>query len=192
MFDEAAHPRGETGSAQGGKFVAASSSSKAPAKSKKAALKRGGRGGGGTLSYNGKTGTGYGSPNGDARVKALQQALNRLGLKDSKGRPLKVDGKLGPLTTSAVMAAQKRAGLPPTGKVTPALLKQLTSAKSLGKDGPAKAGTHKRSSLTRRKRALKTSAGKKPAAKAKPKPQRPKLPPAVQRAIDRIPANQRK
>jgi peptidoglycan hydrolase-like protein with peptidoglycan-binding domain len=188
-FDEAAHPRGEAGSAEGGKFVAGSSSSKAPAKSKKAALQRGGRGGG-TLSYNGKTGTGYGKAGGDPRVRKLQEALNRLGLKDSKGRPLKVDGKLGPLTTAAVMRAQKQAGVPPTGKVTPALLKQLTSAK--GKPKPA-SGTHKRTALARKKRPLKTPAGsKKPTGKAKPKPPRPKPPPAVQRAIARIPADQRK
>lgn len=182
-FDEAAHPRGETGSAQGGKFVAGSSSG-----SRKTALKKGG---GGTLGYDGKTGTGYGSPDGDPRVRKLQEALNKLGLKDSKGRPLKVDGKLGPLTTAAVMAAQRRLGQPPTGKVSPALLSQLTKGKATGKAKDGKpASTHKRSHLAAKKRPLKTTAGKKPAAKAKPKP-RPK-PPAVQRAIVRIPADQRK
>jgi peptidoglycan hydrolase-like protein with peptidoglycan-binding domain len=185
-FDEASHPRGETGSAQGGKFVAASSSSS----SRKTPLKKSG----GTLGYNGKTGTGYGSPNGDPRVRKLQEALNKLGLKDSKGRPLKVDGKLGPLTTAAVMAAQRRLGQPPTGKVSPALLSQLTKGKA---DSKAKSGkpasTHKRAHLAAKKRPLKTSAGKKPAVKAKPKPKpRPTPPPAVQRAIVRIPADQRK
>lgn len=66
-----------------------------------------------------------------AQVKALQAALNRLGLKDKNGKPLKLDGKLGPLTTSAIKAAQAALGLSQTGKVTPALFKRLTAAKTL-------------------------------------------------------------
>lgn len=105
---EKKHPRGKTGSGQGGQFVA--------------------------LSYDSKTntGTGYGSKQGDSRVKKLQTALNRLGLKDKNGKPLVIDGKLGPLTTSSIIAAQKKLGIKPAdGKVTPALLKQLTGAKTL-------------------------------------------------------------
>jgi hypothetical protein len=101
------HPRGAAGSGKGGQFV--------------------------PLSYNSKTntGTGYGSKAGDDRVKRLQQALNRLGLVDKNGKRLVVDGKLGPLTTSAIQAAQRKLGLKPDGKVTPALLSQLTKAKAI-------------------------------------------------------------
>jgi len=80
---------------------------------------------GGKLSFNGKTGTGYGTPGGDARVKLLQQALNDAGFTDGRGRPLAVDGKLGPLTTQAVKAAQAKLGLPQDGVVTPKLLAQI-------------------------------------------------------------------
>lgn len=122
------HPRGAAGSGKGGQFVA--------------------------LSYDSKrnVGTGYGSKQGDKRVVALQKALNRLGLKDKNGNRLVIDGKLGPLTTSSIIAAQKRLGLKPAdGKVTPALLHQITTAKTLG----GKPGTHKKSNLTRRKKPLK-------------------------------------
>lgn len=192
MWEETAHPRGKTGSPVGGEFVAASSSgSKPAARSKKAMLKSGGGGrkaGRGPLGFNGKTGTGYGRPGGDPRVKQLQTALNRLGLKDSKGHALQVDGKLGPLTTSSVMAAQRRLGVPATGKVTPALLAQLTKAKGLGNPK----AMHRRTHLAGKRPLKKTSAGKKPAAKARPKPTPRPLPPGVQRAIARIPADQRK
>lgn len=87
----------------------------------------------GVLAYNPKTntGTGYGMKGGDPHVHALQQALNRLGLKDSAGHPLLLDGKLGPRTTSAIKAAQQRLGLKPDGRVTPALYAQILVAKTL-------------------------------------------------------------
>jgi hypothetical protein len=87
----------------------------------------------GTLSFDAHAnhGTGYDQAGGDARVHDLQAALNRLGLTDGDGRKLKLDGKLGPRTTAAVKAAQKRLGVAQDGKVTPALLKQLVAAKSL-------------------------------------------------------------
>ena len=87
----------------------------------------------GTLSYDpgSNQGTGYSSPNGDDRVHALQQALNRLGIKDAAGKALKDDGKLGPKTTAAVKALQKRLGVPADGKVTPALLQQVKGMKKL-------------------------------------------------------------
>jgi peptidoglycan hydrolase-like protein with peptidoglycan-binding domain len=81
----------------------------------------------GSMSYNGKTGTGYGSKNGDPRVRKLQAALNKLGLKDAQGRPLKLDGKLGPLTTQAIKAWQRKNGMKADGVVTTAMLKQATS-----------------------------------------------------------------
>lgn len=80
---------------------------------------------GGKMSFNGRTGTGYNSPNGDPRVKLLQQALNDAGFTDANGRPLAVDGKLGPLTTAAVKSAQKQLGVPQDGVVTPKLLAQI-------------------------------------------------------------------
>jgi peptidoglycan hydrolase-like protein with peptidoglycan-binding domain len=109
----------------------------------------------GSMSFNGKTGTGYGMPHGDPRVRKLQTMLNKLGLKDAHGKPLAVDGKLGPLTTQAVKAWQKCNGMKATGVVTPQML--------------AKAGTpaHRKAALTRRK-----------PLKAKPKKAaRPNVPP---------------
>lgn len=111
LFNSSLHPRG-TG-AQGGQFVAKGSS-----------------GSNDTIGYDAKkgTGAGYGAKGGDKRVKQLQQALNRLGFKDMHGKPLLVDGKLGPRTTSAIKRLQTRLGLKADGIVTPALLKQIRSA----------------------------------------------------------------
>lgn len=83
------------------------------------------------LHFDGKTGTGYGVKGGDARVRTLQQALNRLGLKDRSGNELAVDGRYGPRTTSSVKKLQKALGLPVDGKVTPELLKQASELKQL-------------------------------------------------------------
>lgn len=133
-FTEALHPRG-TGAA-GGQFVAAgtSSAAKKTAPAKKAATgKARPAKGGGNLSFDGKRGAGYGVKGGDKRVKALQQALNRLGLTDGNGNKLAVDGKLGPRTTAAIKKAQRKLGLKADGVVTPALLAQLTKAKKLEK-----------------------------------------------------------
>lgn len=134
------HPRGKAGSGKGGQFVA--------------------------LSYDSgrNVGTGYGSKQGDSRVKQAQQALNRLGIKDKNGKPLVVDGKYGPLTTSAVAAWQKKNGIKPAnGKLTPALIRQLTSGKKA-------AAAHKKSNLKRGKKPLK------PAAKTKAPPPRKLMP----------------
>ena len=113
VYDEAKHVRG-TG-AQGGQFVA------------KAA-------GGGTfkanrIGFDGRRGAGYGVSGGDDNVKALQKALNRLGITDSSGKPLAVDGKFGPKTTAAVRRLQAKLKLPVDGKVTPALLKRIQGLK---------------------------------------------------------------
>lgn len=132
MWSEAAHPRGKAGTSSGGEFVAASSSS---SKSSSSRLRKGRAGrassGGGALAYDPKRGTGpgYGMPGGDPRVTALQKQLTKLGLKDASGKPLAIDGKLGPKTTQAIKAAQKRLGLPADGRVTPALAKKLAGAK---------------------------------------------------------------
>jgi peptidoglycan hydrolase-like protein with peptidoglycan-binding domain len=141
-FAEELHPRG-TG-AVGGQFVAAgaSSSRTTPAKQQKAAPagKKAGKGGGGNLAFDGKRGPGYGKPGGDPRVKGLQTALNKLGFTDGSGKELNRDGKLGPKTTAAIKKAQRALGLKPDGVVTPALLRQLTAAKSAKdlKKAPAK------------------------------------------------------
>lgn len=85
-----------------------------------------------TLAYNAKTntGSGYSQKGGDPHVHALQQALNRLGFTDGHGQKLQVDGRLGPLTTSAVMAAQQHFGVKPTGQVTPGFYALLLAAKT--------------------------------------------------------------
>lgn len=82
---------------------------------------------GGPMSYNPKSnkGTGYGHKAGDPRVTLLQQALNRAGFTDMHGKPLMADGKLGPLTTSAIKSAQRALGLDPDGVVTPELMTQI-------------------------------------------------------------------
>jgi peptidoglycan hydrolase-like protein with peptidoglycan-binding domain len=136
-FTEQLHPRG-TG-AVGGQFVAAGAAKKsAPAQAKPRATKS--PKGGSSLSFDGKRGAGYGVKGGDKRVKTLQTALNRLGLTDSTGKKLAVDGKLGPRTTAAIKKAQRKLGLKPDGVVTPALLRQLAATKH-GRDlkkAPAK------------------------------------------------------
>lgn len=83
----------------------------------------------GPMSYDPRTrrGTGYGKHHGDLRVHQLQEALTRLGILDGHGRKLVSDGKLGPLTTHAVMTAQRLMGIRPDGVVTPALLSRLLS-----------------------------------------------------------------
>jgi uncharacterized protein len=128
------------GSPAGGQFAPANGGGAAKAKPTAPAKKSTGRPSrrprkpdDGTLSYDPSSnqGTGYNSTSGDRRVHDLQQALSRLGVKDSAGKPLKDDGKLGPKTTSAVKALQQRLGVKADGKVTPALLAQIKSMKSL-------------------------------------------------------------
>jgi hypothetical protein len=133
-FVEDQHPRGS--GAQGGEFVAKGSGSSSSGKTSKGrSASSGGKStsGSATLSYNPRTGrgTGYGVKGGDARVRALQAALNRLGLTDAAGKKLAVDGQLGPKSTAAVKAAQRRLGLPADGKVTPELLTKLKRLKKL-------------------------------------------------------------
>lgn len=151
-WSETAHPRAAAGAAGGGQFVsggsgnaASSGKTASTAPSKSAGKTTGGkkRIRGETLSYDAKSGrgAGYGRKGGDPRVRRLQTALNRLGLTDGAGRKLVLDGKLGPRTTAAVKAAQKRLGLPADGKVTPQLLVKLSAAKSL--PAPKKAAATK-------------------------------------------------
>lgn len=124
------HPRGKKGTTTGGKFVAQGDGGMPK----------------GTLSYDPKTGkgTGYGVRGGDRKVRQLQQQLNRLGVTDSHGRPLAIDGKLGPLTTSAVKDLQRRLGVKADGMVTPALLSQIKNLKTT----PAKKARRKRATAS--------------------------------------------
>jgi peptidoglycan hydrolase-like protein with peptidoglycan-binding domain len=133
-FTEALHPRAA------GKFApkpGSKAGSKAPKKAAPAATA-----GKGNLSFDGRRGAGYGTPGGDKRVHSLQGALNRLGFTDGGGAKLKLDGKLGPKTTAAVKKAQRALGLKPDGVVTPALLRKLSSAKTV-KDLKAKPAAKK-------------------------------------------------
>lgn len=155
-FTESLHPRG-TG-AQGGQFVAGGGAKAGPRTPARKAAGRTLRKPGG-MSFDGKRGTGYGVKGGDKRVKTLQTALNRLGLTDGAGKRLVVDGKLGPRTTAAIKKAQRKLGLKADGVVTPALLRQLTTAKGLEK--PRKAAPAKKSTPAKK-------AASAPARKAAP------------------------
>jgi len=144
-YDPSEHPHAPAGSSTGGQFAQiGNTAKKAATKSAKSGMSRSGRShtpsghparkpDDGTMSYDPKSnrGTGYDNPDGDPRVKKLQEALTRLGLTDSAGKPLKLDGKLGPKTTAAVRKAQHRMGVPVDGKVTPALLQKLAEAKTI-------------------------------------------------------------
>lgn len=140
-WTETAHPRNMKGPG-GGEFKSGSGAkpaAKPGAKKTGPARKRPAGPAHGSMSFNGKTGTGYGSKNGDPRVRKLQQLMNRLGIKDAHGKPLDVDGKLGPLTTEAIKAWQRKNGMPANGVVSPAML--------------AKAGkpAHRKAALPKRK-----------------------------------------
>lgn len=163
VFDESKHARGK--GAQGGQFVSKGASSEND-----------------TVGYDAKhgTGAGYGAKGGDKRVKQLQTALNELGLKDSAGNPLKVDGKLGPRTTAAIKRAQRRLGLPADGKVSPALLKQIREISAKHKAGTHKAGARRPAAHHKPATHHKAPAHHRPAAHHKPAPKKaaPKPPPA--------------
>lgn len=125
-WNEALHPRA------GGKFAPKGTATQgAKAKTHDSSEK---------LSYNGRTGAGYGKKGGDGRVHGLQSELNRLGFKDASGKSLKLDGKLGPRTTAAIKRAQRALGLKADGIATPGLLAKLKAAKktTTHKAAPAK------------------------------------------------------
>lgn len=132
LFQPEDHPRAPAGGDTGGQFAKGGGGQKKTTP-KRAPKRRPTSAGDGTLAYDAGSGqgTGYDSAGGDPRVHDLQQALNRLGVKDSAGKALKDDGKLGPKTTSAVKALQQKLGVKADGKVTPELLKQIKSMKSL-------------------------------------------------------------
>jgi len=144
LFNESLHPRGK--GAQGGQFVSKGSSGRND-----------------SVGYDSKkgTGAGYGSKGGDARVKQLQNYLNSLGFTDSNGEKLKVDGKLGPKTTSSIKRLQRKLGMKADGVVTPGLLGRLRRASAR-----KKAGTY--NAKSRQAAAAKKAAPKKAAAKKTP------------------------
>lgn len=128
-WTEALHPRAAGKFAPKGSQGTHAPAQPAAAKGGAGHKAGGGKGDGEALSFNGKTGAGYGKKGGDQRVHGLQSELNRLGFADSSGKALKLDGKLGPKTTAAIKRAQRSLGLKPDGIATPALLTKLKSAK---------------------------------------------------------------
>lgn len=146
-WNEQLHPRVPAGQGGGGEFGQAPKSShgKTPAKKKPLGPPKG------TLSYDPHSnhGPGYGVKGGDPHVHELQEALTRLGITDAHGRKLADDGRLGPLTTQAIKAAQQRLGLKADGRVTPEFYAKLLATKSLpaahhaaAKPAPHHATTH--------------------------------------------------
>lgn len=69
---------------------------------------------------------GHGDQSSD--IKKVQNELNQLGYKDSKGQPLETDGKLGPNTRAALEKFQAEHGLTMDGKVGPQSEKALQAA----------------------------------------------------------------
>ncbi len=58
-------------------------------------------------------------------VATVQEKLNALSVRDHEGQALKLDGKLGPKTETAIKAFQQRSGLPVTGVVDQQTLQRL-------------------------------------------------------------------
>lgn len=145
-WTDAEHPHAPAGSPSGGQFAPSSgsggTSSKPQAKKHghptptakhQTAKKPAAHTSSGNLSYdpNGNHGTGYGTAGGDGRVHQLQRDLTRLGITDLHEQGLKDDGRLGPHTTAAVKKLQKALGVKQDGVVTPALLAQIHTMKTL-------------------------------------------------------------
>lgn len=65
----------------------------------------------------------------DTKIQDVQSTLNHLGYKGANGKPLAVDGVVGPQTKSAIEAFQKDHGLAVDGVVGPKTLKALEEAK---------------------------------------------------------------
>lgn len=141
-FTAELHPHASAGSSNGGQFVASGGGSDSATKAKRGPRRRGTHPPG-SMYWDPKSnrGTGYGQPGGDRRVRDLQTALNRLHIVDSHGRPLAVDGKLGPKTTSAIKRLQRRLGVKADGVVTPTFLAQLRNLRAAPAKRPAKKTT---------------------------------------------------
>jgi phage head maturation protease len=152
-YDESLHPHAPKGTSIGGQFVASkgsgSSSSKQsdsktpPGETEQPVTEhQGGHRGPhvhipkGSYGYDPASnhGTGYGTKNGDPHVHKLQEQLNRLGFTDMHDKKLADDGKLGPLTTSAIVKAKRALGIKPAdGIATPALIDKLAALKTAPK-----------------------------------------------------------
>jgi peptidoglycan hydrolase-like protein with peptidoglycan-binding domain len=142
-FDPGMHPHAPAGSPAGGQFAPSGGGGKSTSKPTPARRSPTHQQSGkpqhhtpipkGQLGFDGSTGTGYGVKGGDSRVKQLQTDLNRLGLADGHGKKLSVDGKLGPLTTQAIKAAQTRLGMKPTGVITEGFIARLKATHALPK-----------------------------------------------------------
>jgi hypothetical protein len=81
------------------------------------------------MSYDPGKNTGTKGP----EVKALQEALARLGITDNAGHKLTASGSYGPETVQAVNKLQAALGMTANGKVTPALLRRIVALKALPK-----------------------------------------------------------
>ena len=122
-FDEAAHPRATTGEFTTGPGAEGKSVLGLKAKAAKLPKEKKKAGGKGKKGAKGK-----GKADAEKKAKqtrALQQALARAGFKGADGKPLKLDGIVGPNTTAAIKAAQRKFGMKPDGKITPDLLRRL-------------------------------------------------------------------
>lgn len=163
VWDESLHPRAAGKFAPKGAAAQPAAASARP-RPKPATRPRG------TLAFDGKTGTGYGKPNGDARVHKLQAALNRLGMTDAGGNKLALDGKLGPRTTAAIKSLQRKLGMKADGAVSPALLRQIAGAKDLKQLG---AEVHAKENAAKAK-ALKAAKANNAKLQAQARPQDPR------------------
>lgn len=123
-FDEAAHPRDATGQFTADTGPGREGKSVLGLRAKGASLPKEEKKGGGK----GKGAKGKGKGDAEKKAKqarALQAALKRAGFTDADGKPLKADGVVGPKTIAAIKKAQKKFGMKPDGKITPALLRRL-------------------------------------------------------------------
>lgn len=153
-FDEAAHPRDATGQFTANTGPGAEGKSVLGLRAKGASLPKEEKKGGGK----GKGAKAKGKGDAEKKAKqtrALQRALARAGFTDADGKPLKLDGIVGPKTTAAIKKAQRKFGMRPDGKITPALLRRLAK--------PRMSKSH-------------LAASKPRTLKAKPKPKPPEKP----------------
>lgn len=111
------------------------------------------------LSFDGKTGTGYGVKGGDPRVRQLQALANHLGVTDLHDQALAVDGRYGPRTTSVVKKLQKALGVPVDGKVTPEFMQRLAELKQLPPKPPRKKTAAVKAAPAKRRQNVPTSTG---------------------------------
>lgn len=158
-FNSELHPHAKAGASNGGQFVSNSGGSGSTSAAGKGSGKPASHGKKhvhipkGSFGFDPASnhGTGYGMKHGDPRVHTLQTELNRLGFTDSHGKELDDDGKLGPLTTSAIVKAKRALGIHPAdGIVDPAFIAKLGAMKTPPKM-PAKKTTHPKHAMKGRR-----------------------------------------